>query len=234
MTRTRWIIFAVICIAVLGGLVFFSSQGKVDVSKIDEKKPVTEGAIKDHVFGTNSGKVMLIEYGDFQCPGCKSLYPNAKSIKEHYKDQLTFVFRDFPLTSIHPNALAAATAAEAAGLQNKFYDMHDKLYMNQDAWKNANPDDRITLFKEYATQIGLNITKFEKDLASSDVADKIRRDQALGAKANVTSTPSLFLNSETIDGDTWQSLDKFEIKVREAIKASGQELPKPLSESIAE
>ena len=232
MTRTRWIIFAVICLAVLGGLVFFSTRDKIDVSKIDEKKVVTVGAIEDHVFGNTTSKALLIEYGDFQCPGCGKLYPILAPLKAHYKKQLAFVFRDFPLTSLHPNALTAASAAEAAGLQGKFFEMHNKLYETQQAWSQSNSTDRLSIFKQYANEVGLDVTKFEKDLSSKVVAEKIRRDQALGAKAKVNSTPTLFLNGETIGNDTWGDSAKLETKLREAIKSSGQKLPKPINSGL--
>jgi len=184
------------------------------------------------VFGTTSQKATLIEYGDFECPGCGSLYPILKPLKEHYKAQLTFIFRNFPLTTIHANALAAATAAEAAGLQGKFFEMHNKLYETQDSWKVADSGSRVTIFKNYAQALGLNVDKFTKDFSSKAVIEKIRRDQALGGKANVNSTPTLFLNGETISNTTWNDSVKFETKLREVIASTGQTLPKPLNKSI--
>src|SRR6478672_343329 len=132
MTRSRWIIFVLICVVTLGGLVLLSKKDTVNVDKEDPTKAVSETAssIGDHVYGNKAAKVVLIEYGDFQCPGCGGAFPQLKTIKETYKDQIAFIFRDFPLTTIHPNALAAATAAESAGLQGKFWEMHDMLYEN--------------------------------------------------------------------------------------------------------
>ena len=229
MTRTRWIIFALVCIAIIGGLVATKKHNDVNVSGVNPDKIVTKGKIPDHVFGSKTGKVTLIEYGDFQCPYCGELYPNLTPIREKYKDQVSFVFRDFPLTNLHPNALAAAGAAEAAGLQGKFWQMHDKLYENQDNWSNDNTDQRTAQFKDYAKQLGLNVSKFAKDLNSSAVSYKINFDHALGGKAGVQSTPTLILNGKTIGDESGAAVQgnakPLEKALVKAIKASGQKLP---------
>ncbi len=229
MDRTRWIIFAVICVVVLGVLVVNKKSDDVNVKNINAGKVITadkkENEIPDHTFGSTANKTVLIEYGDFQCPGCGSLYPGLKPLKEKYSEQLTFVFRNFPLTSIHPNALAAATAAEAAGLQDKWWEYHDMLYENQDAWSSADTTKRTDVFVEYAKQLGLNVDTFKKDLESDKIARKISRDQALGKKIGATSTPTLVLDSKLIAQDQWSSTEKLENTIREAIKASGQTLP---------
>lgn len=229
MDRTRWIIFAVICAVVLGVLVLNKKNDDVKVDDINASKAVTANKankeIPDHIFGTDSQKVVLIEYGDFQCPGCGSLYPSLHPLKEKYKDQLTFIFRNFPLTTIHPNALAASTAAEAAGLQNKFWEYHDKLYENQNAWSESSSDERTDIFVGYARDLDLDITKFKKDLENDQVAQKIARDQALGKKIGATSTPTLVLNGKILPQGEWETPEKLEKIIQDAIKASGQELP---------
>ena len=229
MDRTRWIIFAVICFVLLGGLVLNKKSSDTNVDKMDPAKVVTSDSkntqIPDHVFGTTSKKVVMFEYGDFQCPGCGSLYPSLHPIKEKYKDQLTFIFRNFPLTSIHPNALAAATAAEAAGLQGKWWEYHDKLYENQDAWTSADTDKRTGIFIAYAKELGLDTTQFKKDLENTKISNKIDRDQALGKKIGATSTPTLVLDGKTLSQDQWSTPQKLEATIVNAIKSSGQALP---------
>ena len=133
MDRNRWLIFAGLCIAVVIGLVMVSSKNKVDVSTIDGNKIDTTSAIADHVSGKADSKIILIEYADYQCPGCYAAYPHIKTITNEYKDSIAFVYRNFPLISIHPNALAAASAVEAAGLQGKYWEMHDSVFQNQPA-----------------------------------------------------------------------------------------------------
>jgi protein-disulfide isomerase len=234
MDRTRWIIFGVLVITVFGILIFNNRDSSVDVDKMDPQKVVTstkkEEVIPDHLFGSESKKVVLFEYGDYQCPGCAAAHPKLKAVTEHYKEQLTFIFRNFPLTTIHPNALAAATAAEAAAMQNKFWQYHDKLYESQDDWSTADTDKRGAIFKKYAKELGLNEKQFEKDLANNAIARKIDTDQALGKKAGAQATPTLILAGKTLKTEQFNTQKDLEDTVREAIKASGQELPDPIAQ----
>jgi protein-disulfide isomerase len=207
VTRNTWIIFTVIVVALFGGLIYLSSKDSVDVNKIDENKVIaasdSSGGVGDHVFGSSANKVVLIEYGDFQCPGCGAAYSPIKEVTEKYKDQLTFVFRNFPLTNIHPNAKAAAAAAEVAGESDKYWEMHDKLYQNQDGWKSASAGDRTDIFATYAEEIGLNKKSFVASLENNidTLNKKINFDIALGRKAGVNSTPTFFLNGESLTFD---------------------------------
>lgn len=210
MSRNTWIIFCVIVVAILGGLVYTSQSNKIDVSDVDGNKIQSaskqNGQIGDHVFGNKNSKVVLIEYGDFQCPGCKAAEPNLREISETYKDDMAFVFRNFPLTTMHPNARAAAAAAEAAGTLGKYWEMHTAIYSNQDAWKDATGTSRTDTFTDYARTIGLNEDKFREALEKSSINKKISFDQALGKKAKVTSTPTLFLNGEMVSEDVIKSV----------------------------
>src|SRR6266581_5620709 len=118
-----------------------------------------------------SSPVVLEEYGDYQCPPCGQLYPELKQIEKEYGDQVQIVFHHFPLSKIHKNAMIAAHAAEAARNQNKFWEMHDKLYRNQAQWAEAG-DPRPT-FISYAKQLGLNIDMFNRDLEANQIDKKI-------------------------------------------------------------
>ncbi|MDB5177648.1 MAG: hypothetical protein JWO61_31 [Candidatus Saccharibacteria bacterium] len=213
MSKKAWIIFSVVVVVLLGGLIYLSSKNKIDVGNVNEKSVLAasekSGNIADQVFGNKQSKVILIEYGDFQCPGCGGAYPQLKAISEEYKDKIAFIFRNFPLTNIHPNAKAAAAAAEAAGLQGKYWEMHNILYENQNNWKDASTDQRDALFTTYAMEVGANKDRFVKDLSNPDISKKISFDQALGKKINVSQTPTLFLNgsqvNDTVTNDTIQS-----------------------------
>lgn len=201
MTKTKWIIFAVICLSILGFVVFTAKNNKPEVTfKGDASKIITEGVIKDHVYGSMDQKVVLIEYGDFECPACGQMYEPVKNLTEKYKEQLTFIFREFPLTNIHPNALAGATAAEAAGLQGKFWEMHSLLYQNQAEWRGQNADvaKRTQLFEDYARQLGVDTSQFKKDLANKAISEKIERDRATGKNFGVDATPTFILNGKKI------------------------------------
>ncbi len=187
----------------LGGLVYLSGLNRVDVSGIDTDAILSasqkSGNIADHVFGNKNSKVIMVEYGDFQCPGCEAAYPTLKSISEKYQGQIAFVFRNFPLTDKHPNAKAAAAAAEAASLQGKYWEMHNKLYDQQSNWENLDTTQRTAAFVRYAQDLGINIDTFKKDLGSDAVNQKITFDQALGRKASVDATPTIMLNGKKVD-----------------------------------
>lgn len=205
MTTKTWIIFAVVVVALFGGLIYLSTKDSIDVSSVNEASvlPADErsGNIADHTFGNDKSKVVLIEYGDYQCPGCASAYEPLKAVSEKYKDHMVFVFRNFPLVTAHPNARAAAAAAETAGLMGKYWEMHNLLFANQDAWKNTDTNERNAVFEGFAGQIGLDVKQFAATLREkSDVINqKISFDQALGSKVGVTGTPSIYLNGKVVD-----------------------------------
>jgi len=222
MTRSRWIIFILICLAILGLIIFTNKKDSGSNYAGDASKVITEGPIADHVFGSNKQKVILVEYGDYQGPGCESVYPTLKEVTEKYKDNLTFIFRNFPLTNAHPNALAAATAAEAAGMQGKYYEYHDLLYEKQEDWKGASGSDRGKFFENYAKQLGLDVNKFKNDLGSSDISTKIARDRSTGVKSfSVDSTPTLVLNGEKIAQDVTFDKTKLSQAIEDEIKKAG-------------
>jgi protein-disulfide isomerase len=152
--------------------------------------PVTKPNVK------TSSPVLLDEYGDYQCPPCGLLYPELKKIESDYGDQLQIVFHHFPLAQLHKNAIAAARAAEAARNQNKFWEMHDRLYRNQKVWADL-PDPRPT-FISYAQQLGLNVEQFTRDMDSADVQQRILADQQRGASLGVTGTPTVFIDGHML------------------------------------
>lgn len=232
MNRITWIVIGVICLVGLGSLIAFTKQGETNVDNID---PVTvikseNGSIGDRTTGKADAKVVVFEYADYQCPGCGAAYSTIKSIQDTYKDKVTFVFRNFPLTSIHPNALASASVAEAAGQQGKFWEMHDLLFSQRDAWVNLTADQRGSVFEGYAKQLNLDMTKFKADQSSKVVSEKISRDRALGGKLGVDSTPSLFIGNKKVDSTTVDNVingkgDSFTSKIDEALKAAGETPP---------
>jgi protein-disulfide isomerase len=138
-----------------------------------------------------SSPVVLEEYGDYQCPPCGMLFPDVKKIEAEYGDQVRFVFHHFPLAKVHKNALAAAHAAEAARMQGKFWPMHDRLYANQNAWKDM-PDPRVA-FIAYARDLGMDATRFVSDMESGRVDQIVQADLQRGQSAGVTGTPTVFI-----------------------------------------
>ncbi|MDB5167095.1 MAG: Na+/H+ antiporter, NhaA family protein nonfunctional [Candidatus Saccharibacteria bacterium] len=207
MSKKAWIIFAVIVVGLLTALVITSRNANpiVDVSSVkqDTILPATpaSGNIADEVYGNASSKVILIEYGDLQCPACGSAHPNIRKITEQYKDQLAFVFRNFPLSTIHPNARSGAAAAEAAGLQGKYWDMNNYLYEHQSDWVDLTGTAVTSTLVSYAKTLGLDTAKFTTDLAADNVNKKISFDQAIGNKLNINSTPTIYLNGVQLSSD---------------------------------
>ena len=229
MSKKAWIIFSVVAVGLLAALVVISGRGKVDVNSIDTHSILSaseaSGNIADHVFGKADSKVVLIEYGDFQCPTCGTTHPIIKPLTEKYKDQITFVFRNFPITNAHPNARAAAAAVESAGLQGKYWDMHNKLFESQQAWSGLSPNDRGGYFTNAAKDLGLDIDKFNTDIASANVTRKISFDQALGKKDNVSGTPTVFLNGQNVELNVLTDSTKLEDLLKDEMKKQGVELP---------
>lgn len=146
----------------------------------------------DHAQGPDGARVTLVEYGDYECPHCGSAYPIIKKVQEKMGDKLRFVFRNFPLTQAHPNALHAAEATEIAAAQGKFWEMHDLLFENQDAL-----DDESLI--AYAEQLGLDVEKFREDLQSDTYEEKVHGDFMGGVESGVNGTPTFFINGVRFD-----------------------------------
>ena len=181
-------------IIIFGGLIAFG--GSKDNKSSSGGKGGNSSKLSQHIQGSSSSGVTLVEYGDFQCPYCEQYEPTVHAVYEQYKDRIRFQFRNYPLTNLHPNAFAAARAAESAGLQNKFWEMHDTLYApsNYAIWKDAT--DPNPYFEQYAKDLKLDGTKFKTDFASSTVNDIINADLAEGTKAGVTGTPAFFIDGK--------------------------------------
>ncbi len=222
MDRNRWLIFGVFCVGVIAGLIFFSGKNKIDVSGRDVFVIDTASEIKDHVYGNADSKIVVYEFADYQCPGCAGAFPQIKTISDQYKDHVAFVYRNFPLTSGHQHAFAAAATAEAAGLQGKYWEMHDLLFQTRDSWNGMTVEQRRTAFEGYVSELGLNLDQYRSDLSSEKVSMKVNTDRALGLKAGVDSTPTIFLNSKKLDAAT----------VNDVMKNKGDALRDMLDELI--
>ncbi|MDP9268498.1 MAG: DsbA family protein [Acidobacteriota bacterium] len=148
----------------------------------------------DHVQGPATAAVTLVEYGDYECPHCGHAYPIVKQLQEEFGDDLRFVFRNFPLANAHPHAQLAAEAAEAAGAQGKFWEMHDWLFENQDDLSSEN-------IVAGAEELGLDMKRFVNDSESRKFQEKVKRDFAGGVRSGVNGTPTFFINGVRHDAD---------------------------------
>ena len=168
------------------------------------------GAEPPHILGPNSAPAKLEEFGDFECPPCGALHPILVQMHKEFGDKLQITFREFPLAPAHQHAIAAASAAEAAGLQGKFWEMHDLLYENQKTWHEA--FDVRPIFEGFAKQIGLDMNRYQNDLNSDQVAERILNDGKRGHSMGVKGTPTVFLNGREVPFESLPS-DKLRVLI---------------------
>jgi protein-disulfide isomerase len=149
----------------------------------------------DHAIGRPDAPITLVEFGDFECPYCGRAYSIVKEVQSRFGDQLRFMFRNFPLTQIHPHAEHAAEAAEAAGAQGAFWEMHDVLFEHQNALEDVQ-------LAGYASLLGLDVERVERELADEFYASNIRQHFVSGVRSGVNGTPTFFINGIRHD-DAW-------------------------------
>jgi protein-disulfide isomerase len=154
------------------------------------KIPVTS---KDHLQGDAQAPVLLVEYGDYQCPYCGQAYPIVKQVQRHFGDKLGFVFRNFPLNEMHPHAEIAAEAAEFAAAHEQFWTMHDQIYENQ---QSLSPELLLSLVEA----LGLSADELSAALQDRKYRPKVREDFAGGVRSGVNGTPTFFINGKRHDG----------------------------------
>jgi predicted DsbA family dithiol-disulfide isomerase len=214
---------AVLLLTVGGGLLLFRSH-KSPPLKIAAG---TAGAEPSHLRGAAKARVTLEEFGDFQCPPCGFLAATLLKVEHDYAESVQVVFRQFPL-AMHPHAMTAARAAEAAGLQGRFWGMHDMLFQNSMVWSKepARPFIRVlppgpnaspipsaegvrAVFTDYATKLGLDVQRFNRDMDGEEVKARIKLDQERAASIGVDRTPFLFINGLQIP---FASLDEKELR----------------------
>jgi protein-disulfide isomerase len=148
---------------------------------------------KDHRQGDKDAPCTLVEYGDYQCPSCRQAYPIVKRLQKHFGKRLSFVFRNFPLTQLHPYAEPAAETAEFAGAHEKFWEMHDLLYENQDRLSND-------LLVELTQALHLAPPQLLKALETQEFQPRVRADFTSGVRSGVNGTPTFFINGQRHDG----------------------------------
>lgn len=208
MQKNAVVVTIISVIAVFGFLFlvyFLSNKTSEKPAQVYQETTTTE--TDDHIKWSYAKKVLLVEYADFQCPGCKSFHSILTQFENdpEIKKNVTFVFRHFPLT-IHKNAILAARAAEAAGEQGKFWEMADLLYQGQESWGGlGNPTDHFT---KLAQQLKLDTEKFQNDMASKEIQKRIDADIASGYRVQVNSTPTFFLQGKKLEVNTFDEFKK--------------------------
>lgn len=154
------------------------------------------GAQPPHVRGGANAQITLEEYGDYQCPPCGALFRELKKIESEYGARLRLIFRHYPITDRHKYAVVAAHAAEAAGMQNKYWEMHDKLYETQKDWAEA--DNARAIFINYAHDLGLDVERFTRDMDNPEIDARIAADRQRAQVLGVLGTPTLFVNGRQL------------------------------------
>ena len=203
-------------ISIIGLLLL--TWGMISLARKNDNNPYINNAdinIKDTdwVKGNPEAGATLLEVSDFQCPACGYYYSIIKQLEVEFGSQLRLVFRNFPLTQLHPNAEIAAYAAGAAGQQDKFWEMYDLLFDNQPVWASSeNPEE---IFLTYATTLELDLEKFQADIKSDVVKNKVAEDVVDARRNNLNSTPTFFLNGVKIDNP--KSYDKFREEIYRAL-----------------
>ena len=174
------------------------------------------GAVPPHVLGPANAPVQLEEFGDFECPPCGMFHPILEQMHEEFGDRLSITFREFPLVPTHQHALAAASAAEAAGIQGKFWPMHDLIYERQKDWKGQ--FDVRPIFESYAKEIGLDVERYKRDIGGDLVAQRIFQDGKRGHSLGVKGTPTVFINGREVSFENLQP-DKLRLVIQRELEA---------------
>jgi len=207
----KWILLiggCAIFIAAFGFIVFLIKQ--------DQNKPITL-ASTGYVRG--SGGVTLVEFGDLQCPACKAYEPFVRQLSKDFKGKMKLVYKNFPLLSVHPNALLAAEAAVSAGNQGKFWEMHDWLYDNQDSWAGLTAADAKAKMVSEAKDLKLSMDQFNKDIDSSKTKDTVMATENEGVEIGVSATPTFYLDNKKIENNP-QNYDDFKKLVSSEISGT--------------
>ncbi len=191
--KNPWVIILTIIAILFGGAIWYAS---VSAEKNNEGVEIVT-----HIKGNAEASVVLTEHSDFQCPACAAFLPAVNEVMDLYGDDVRFEYKHFPLP-IHPHAVQAAVAAEAAGQQDKFYEYHDLLFENQTEW--AGSPTPQTQFLLYADELGLDMDTFRRHMNSSLLRDHVRGLFAEGRDLGLTGTPTFFLNGEQMQLQTFQ------------------------------
>lgn len=208
-----WGGLAVLIIISVFGLAQISNQPTQSASVLSQEVKIPAVTSSEVTMGTESAKVTLVEYSDFQCPACALYNPLVKQLLKDFDGKIFYVYRFFPLTQIHKNAELSSYAGYAAFLQGKFGPMQDLLFENQKTW--AEDSNAKDIFVSYAKKLNLNVSKFEEDI-NSDGAKKIVLNEQTDANSFINSTPTFFLNGKRIQNP--KSYDEFKQLVSSEIK----------------
>ncbi len=216
------LVIAAVLVAALVATWILLRSARTNQPPVNSSDSGPPGAEPPHIRGNPKATATLEEFGDFECPTCGTYAVEVKKIESEFGDRLRVIFREYPLyPTPHKHALIAAQAAEAAGLQGRFFEMHDKLYENQKAWSEA--ADVMPLFIDYAKQIGLDTDRFARELNGEVVAARIFQDGRRAHSLGITGTPSFFVNGKEakVEDQSW-SPEGLRKMINEALREAGK------------
>jgi protein-disulfide isomerase len=192
----RPVIVIVLAVAVAAGAAVFLSRQPDRVSETNAAPLSVDIQGGGHVRGPENAELTLVEFGDYQCPSCKAYHPFVKEVLNRYPKQVRLEFHHFPLISIHPNSMAASRAAEAAGEQGHYWEMHDALFEYQEQW--ASRPDPKPVFAAIANRIGINGAILVQTMDSPKLQERILKDVELGDKAHVEAVPTFLIKGQQV------------------------------------
>lgn len=213
---TILVLVASLVLLVAGALVFAKPQQEENSEEI---------ILAEKVKGNPEAAVVLSEYSDFECPACGSFATVVSRLVEEHGDKFKMEYHHFPLVSIHRSSEAAARAAEAAGVQGKFWEMHDVLFDRQNEWaQNLNPNNK---FKEYAEELGLDVDQFERNMNNTAIREVVKAEMKKGTELGITGTPSFFIDGEKVDMSGFQTYEDFVnmIEIAIGVAEPAEEVP---------
>jgi predicted DsbA family dithiol-disulfide isomerase len=217
-------IIGLVALVAIGLGAWFYLGSKKDPGTVSNTTPKSEknwgevfskappGASPAWAKGSPTAAVIIEEFADFQCPTCGVMHPKVNEVRNAFGDRVKIIFRQFPLTQTHPHAYDAACAAEAAGLQGKFWEMQNMIFTNQQSW--ANSANARPIFTDYAKTLGLNVEKFSDDMIGLTVKNRVDADLQRGRAIGVTSTPSFYINNKPLG----TNLDALRATVEKALQ----------------
>jgi len=213
-TSAIWAAVFLILLSGIGGIVFLVAKSSSSNGTISQPALLI-ARDNDWTKGKKDAKVVLVEYSDFQCPACAYFMPVLEKLSSDFPNDLKIVYRHFPLPK-HKNAKFAAYSAEAAGRQGKFFEMTNKIFERQKEWENLSENNAIEIFKNSASELNLDIKKFEEDLNNEEIKNAVDNDYKDGTALNINYTPTFYLNGNKIVNP--KSYDEFKKMIEEEIK----------------
>lgn len=192
-----WHKIALIGLLITGGGWWWRNNQVYPISQTEQQKPMDQILESDWYMGNRQAPVVIIEYSDIQCPACQFYSEAGRQVVAEFGDQIGFAYRHFPLRQIHKNANLAAQAAEAAGMQGKFWEMEEVLFAKQAEWESSN--QAFILFAGYADELGLDLNQFRQDIDSSGVKAEVEADYLSALVSKIDATPTFFINGQKIN-----------------------------------